>query len=197
MDNKEEKLMQLSEKYNGHFTTKILNDNGFSKYDISKLLKEGSLERVMRGKYIYSNALNDEFALLQMNNTKFIYSNETAIYLHNMTGRYPDPFTVTTTHGYHLRNKDLSIYYVKEEIFLLGMVELESPSGAKIKVYDKERTICDIIKNKKKIELQVYIEGIQNYFNSGKPNLKKLSAYAKELGIKEKVWDVVMLFTTP
>lgn len=197
MNDKEIKLEKLAEKYNGHFTTRVLNDHGFSKYDISKLVENGTLERVLRGKYVYSKELNDEFALIQLNNTKIIYSNETALYLHNMTGRYPNPLTVTTIRGYHLRNKNLSIYYVKDDVFLLGVMELESFSGNKIKVYDKERTICDIIKNKKKIEEQVYVEGIQSYFKNEKPNLKKLAHYAKKLGIKDKVWDVVMLFTAP
>ena len=55
-----------------------------------------------------------------------------------------------------------------------------SPQGNPILVYDVERTICDIVKNKKRIEQQVYVQGLQNYFLKGKPNLRKLSKISKE-----------------
>ena len=57
--------------------------------------------------------------------------------------------------------------------------------------------ICDIVKNKNRIEQQVYIEGLQNYFLNGKPDLKKLARYAKKLGIQQKVMDVAMLYMKP
>lgn len=64
-------------------------------------------------------------------------------------------------------------------------------------VYDKERTICDIIKNKNRMELQVYVEGLRSYFLQGKPDLKKLAMYAKKLGISSKVMDVVTVYMKP
>lgn len=197
MNFKEEKLNKLNKEFNGHFTSFVLLSNGFTKYDISQFVKRGFLERVSRGKYLYKNTLNDEMVLLQQNNSKMIFSNETALYLHNMTGRFPNDFTVTTESGYHLRNSSLKVYYVKPEILYLGMIELENFFGNKVFVYDKERTICDIIKNKNRIEMQVYLEGLRNYFLEGRPNLNKLSQYAKKMDISQKVMDVALLYSKP
>ena len=146
---------------------------------------------------MFADTLNDEFKLVQQNNSKMIFSNETALYLHDLTGRFPSVFSVTTESGYHLRNKNLKIYYVKPELLYLGMIEKENYFGNQVLVYDKERTICDIIKNKNRIEQQVYIEGLQNYFLKGKPDLKKLARYAKTMGIQQKVMDIVMLYVNP
>lgn len=197
MESKREKLLLLSERKNGHLQSKELIADGFSKYDIAQFVKNGLLERVSRGNYVFADTLNDEFKLIQQNNSKMIFSNETALYLHDLTGRFPSVFTVTTESGYHLRNKNLKIYYVKPELLHLGMIEKENYFGNQVLVYDKERTICDIIKNKNRIEQQVYIEGLQNYFLKGKPELKKLARYAKKMGIQQKVMDIVMLYVNP
>lgn len=197
MERKLNMLEHLSKKLNGHLTSSDLFSHGFTKHDVSQFVKKGYLERISRGQYLYKDTLDDEFKLIQQNNTKMIFSNETALYLHDMTGRFPSEMTVTTESGYHLRNADLKVYYVKPELLYLGTVELENQFGNKVVVYDKERTVCDIIKNKNRIETQVYLEGLQNYFLRGKPNLKKLSQYAKAMGISQKVMDVAFLYSKP
>ena len=72
-----------------------------------------------------------------------------------------------------------------------------SPQGNPILVYDVERTICDIVKNKKRIEQQVYGHGLQNYFLKGKPNLRNLSKISKELHIQQKMMDIIELYMKP
>lgn len=197
MRHKEQEFIEFSKNRNGHFSTSEMIAYGFNKYDISQFVKDGLLEKVGRGQYILLNALADEFRVVQQNNSYMVYSNETALYLHDMTNRFPEEFTVTTKSGYHLRNDDLKVYYVKPEVFTLGLIEKEDPFGNTVHVYDKERTICDIIKNKNRIELQVYVEGIQSYFLDGKPQINRLAQYAKALGISEKVMEVVMLYSKP
>lgn len=197
MNKYESKLQALNEQYNGHFSSQELLAEGFSKYHIAQFVENGLLERVARGKYVYADALNDEFKLIQQNNAKMIFSNETALYLHDLTGRFPAVMTVTTERGYHLRAANLKVYYVKPELLYLGVMQKENYFGNTVSVYDKERTICDIIKNKKRIEPQVYIEGLQNYFLYGKPELHKLAHYAKLLGIQQTVMDIAMLYLKP
>jgi len=197
MSRKEFDLEKLIQEYNGHLTSKDLFSNGFTKYDVAQFVKKGLLERVARGKYLSKNTLDDAFKLVQMNNQKIIFSNETALYLHDMTGRFPSEMTVTTESGYHLRDASLKVYYVKKELLYLGMIEMENYFGNKVFVYDKERTICDIIRNKNRMDMQVYLEGLQSYFLKGKPNLRKLSEYAKEMGISEKVMEVALLYGRP
>lgn len=197
MHNKEQKLEMLSKKYNGHLASSCLFESGFTKYDLSQFVKQGLLERVSRGKYLYKSTLDDEFVLVQLNNSKMIFSNETALYLHDMTGRFPSKLTVTTESGYHLRNSSLKTYYVKPEQLFIGRIKMENPFGNNVWVYDKERTVCDIIKNRNRIEAQVYLEGIQSYFLKGKPNLRKLFEYAQKLNLSKKVMEVVSLYTSP
>lgn len=161
------------------------------------LVKKGIFYRVRKGLYKLYNEIDDEFHIYQKNNSYIVYSNETALYLHNLTDRFPNPLSVTTKSGYHVRNKKLKVYYVKKEFLDNDVVVLNSPQGNPIYVYDIERTICDIVKNKNRIDPQVYIQGLQNYFLKGKPNLRKLSKISKLLNIQQKMMNIIELYGKP
>lgn len=193
----DDKLTELFQKNQNVVTCKTLLENGYTKYQIRKMVNNKILNHLQHGLYAMNDELDDEFYIYQKNNSFLIYSNETALYLHNLSDRYPYPLSVTTKTGYHLRNKNLKIYYTNIDLLDVGVIEIDSPQGHKIKVYNKERTICDIIKNKNRIESQVYVQGLQSYFFNEKPNLRKLAKYAKQMNIQRKVMDIVELYMKP
>jgi len=193
----EKNLNDLIKKTNGILKYSDFVQLGYNQRQIRNLEQNKIIERVGKGIYAHKDYFPDMLKVYQMGNSRLIYSHETAAYLHDLTNRFPRFFSVTTESGYHLRKKDrLNVHYIKKDLFQLGIEDIKDVSGNIIKVYDKERTVCDIIRNKDKIELQVYAEVIQNYFD-GKVKLNKLSRYAKDLGISNKVAEVVTLMMTP
>lgn len=193
----EKKFNMFIKENNGIFTYEDMIQSGLSRTQIRRLENDQIIKREGRGIYNHKDYLPDIMKIYQMTNKKMIYSNETAAYLHDLTERFPRIYTVTTESGYHLRkSNELKVYYCKKQILELGVIEIENNSGNSIRAYDKERTICDIIKNKERIEQQVYFEVIQNYFK-GKTKLNKLSEYAKKLGISNKVMNIVELMLKP
>ncbi|MEG0423690.1 MAG: hypothetical protein RR524_03980 [Erysipelotrichaceae bacterium] len=189
----EEKLLFLMNAANGIMSFSELIEHGFTKRQIKKMESNQWIERVSKGIYIHKNYLCDTLKIYQLDSSSFIYSNETAAYLHGLSDRYPRIYSVTTYSGCHLRKSDeFKIFYVKKERLDLGVIEIKDNAGNYVKVYDKERTICDLIKNKDRIELQIYSETIQNYFKE-KVKLNMISKYAKQLGISKEVADVVSL----
>lgn len=190
-------LKELLRENKNVVTCKMLLENGFTKYQIKKMVKEGVLNHIAHGLYGLNEDLEDEFYIYQKNNAYIVYSNETALYLHNLTDRYPRPLCVTTKRGYHIRNDKLKVYYVKEELLNYCVVEILSPQGNPVYVYDIERTICEIVKNKNRIDQQVYVQGLQNYFLKGNPNLRKLAKIAKVLNIQQKLMDIIELYMKP
>ncbi|MDD3746036.1 MAG: hypothetical protein PHD70_06125 [Anaerostipes sp.] len=191
------KIEKFFKEKNGLCKYSELIDLGLSQRDV-KLLKDNHvLESVGRGIYNHKDYLPDMLKVYQMENQKLIYSHETAAYLHGLTDRFPREYTVTTPSGYHLRrDKELKIYYIKKECFQLGVMELTDSLGNNIRAYDKEKTLCDIIRSKERIELQVYSEVIQNYFN-GKVNMYRLSKYAKKLKISDSLMNIITLMMKP
>lgn len=193
----EQEFNDFVKRNNGIFKYTDLFELGYNQRQIKKLEQSGVIERVEKGIYSHKNYFLDPLKIYQMQNSKLIYSHETAAYLHDLTERFPRNLSVTTESGYHLRKKDkLNIHYIKKELFLLGVEEVKDMSGNMVRTYDKERTLCDIIRNKDRIELQVYTEVIQNYFN-GKVKLNNLSRYARAMGMSKKVAEIVVLMMKP
>jgi hypothetical protein len=186
----ENKILNLFK--NGYLTTKNVTDNNIPRFYLTKLIKENKIERVSRGVYIKRNILVDEFVVLQSKSKYAIYSNTTSLYLHGFSNRIPIKYDITTKSGYKgsLQKVDnVNLFYTKKELLDLGVTYYKLDSGNIIKVYDLERTICDIIKNKKKIDAEIFNKAIREYFYSKKKNTLKLYEYAKKMNIYNKVRD--------
>ena len=167
-----------------------------TRYDIERILqildKEDKIERVSRGVYIKKNVLVDEFIVLQGKSKYAIYSNTTALYLHGFSNRIPIRYDITIKSGYKgslQREDNVNLFYTKKELLDLGVINYKLDSGNIIRVYDLDKTICDIIKNKKRIDAEIFNKAIREYFYSKKKNTLKLYEYAKKMNIYNKVRD--------
>lgn len=186
----ENKILNLFK--NGYLTTKDVTDNNIPRTYLTKLIKENKIERVSRGVYIKKNVLVDEFVVLQSKSKYAIYSDTTALYLHGFSNRIPIRYDITIKSGYKgsLQKEDnVNLFYTKNELLDLGVINYKLDSGNIIRVYDLDKTICDIIKNKKKIDAEIFNKAIREYFYSKKKNTLKLYEYAKKMNIYNKVRD--------
>ena len=57
--------------------------------------------------------------------------------------------------------------------------------------YDKERTICDLIANRKKIDSEIFTQALRNYMQSNDKKIETLFEYAEKMGVAEKVKEIV------
>ena len=191
----ENKILKLFK--NGYLTTKDVTDNNIPRFYLTKLIKENKIERVSRGVYIKKNVLVDEFVILQSKSKYAIYSNMTALYLHGLSNRIPIRYDITVKSGYKgslQKEKNVNLFYTKKELLELGVTDYKLDSGNIIRVYDLDKTICDIIKNKKKIDAEIFNKAIREYFYSKKKNTLKLYEYAKKMNIYNKVRDTFEVF---
>ena len=191
----ENKILKLFK--NGYLTTKDVTNNNIPRAYLTKLIKEGKIERVGRGVYIKKNVLVDDFVILQSKSKYTIYSNTTALYLHGFSKRIPIKYDITVKSGYKgslQKEKNVNLFYTKRELLELGVINYKLDSGNIIKVYDLDKTICDIIKNKKKIDAEIFNKAIREYFYSKNKNTLKLYEYAKKMNIYNKVRDTFEVF---
>ena len=65
----------------------------------------------------------------------------------------------------------------------MGKIKIITPFGNEVSTYNKERTICDILRSRNKIELQTFQEAIKGYFQSKDKNLRLLWKYAKSFNV--------------
>ena len=88
--------------------------------------------------------------------------------------------------GEMLKQENLIVKRVVPENYEFGRIEIESPSGNPIRVYDLERTLCDILRGSGS-DVQIVGEAMKRYAASKDKNIHKLMQYADQLRVKPKV----------
>ena len=140
------------------------------------------------------DAWRDDYYLLYVRNSKIIFSYESALYLFTLMDREPSITTVTVPKNYnstHIGKQGIRVIHTKLEWYSMGITFIKTSFGHEVPVYDRERTLCDIIKARKEIEIQTFQTAIKEYMRSSGKNLGNLISYAKALGIE----DVVRTYT--
>lgn len=153
---------------------------------ISKLISIGKIERVSRGVYVAVGEIEDEMYYMQVKYPKLVYSHETALFIHELTDRTPFEYAVTVPSVYKVPqnvSENNKVYYIKKELHELGIITAKTSFGNKIKVYDVERTICDILRSRERIDIQIINEALKRYVKLKNADFSRLSEYAKEFRV--------------
>ncbi len=185
-----ELLDELVEAGNGYLCTAQVLESGVSKPTLAEYVQKRNLQRVAQGVYLSENAWPDNLYLLCLSNGRIIFSHETALFLHGLMEREPKFISVTVKAGYnatHLRKKGVRVYQVKPDAAELGAIEIETSFGNAVRAYDMERTICDIIRYKDSIDVQVFQYAMKEYMSSDHKNLNHLMDYAGRFQIESAV----------
>ena len=186
-------IQKLMEKNNGYITTKSLERFDISRNYLSIMTKKKMIEKVARGIYIDSTKIEDIYYVLSISTPKIIYSHMTALYFHGLSIKAPDSsFDITVTKKYNsLKLKKHNVFYVDDKYYELGLTEVETPIRNKVKAYDIERCICDIIRSKKRMDSEHIKYSVREYIKRKDKDLIKLSNYADKMGIKDEVMNYI------
>lgn len=175
---------------NGIITSSQITEASIPRRCLSEMVSKHSLYRIERGVYALPEAFEDEMFILQYRYRRGIFSHDTALYLHGMSDRTPLKFTMTFPHGYHttsIKNENVQVRIVIKDIYELGIIEKVSTHGKPLRVYDIERTLCDIVKGKNGSDIQIVNQAMKTYALSKTKNINKLFEYAEKLRVKSKI----------
>ena len=76
-------------------------------------------------------------------------------------------------------------HYCKKDLWELGLTQIVTPRGFSVNAYDPERCICDILREKKRMDIQVFQTALNTYFKDQNKDIHKLMKYASEFGIEK------------
>ena len=166
----------------GIVTTAQANEVGISNERLRLLVKSGDLERASFGVYTLPDEFADKMYIAQLRRSKIIYSHETALFLHGLTDRDPISYTVTVPTGYsatRLRNDGFIVFTIKRELHEIGVTKKATIFGNTVKVYNMERTICDCLRSRNRLDISVITDAIKRYVRRKDKNLNKLMQMAE------------------
>ena len=188
-----ESIMKMN---NGYVTSKELTNLGVHRMYLNIMKEKGMIEKVGNGIYIDSNKIEDNYFVFSLELPNVVYSHMTALYFHGLSIKAPDnKYDITVPNNYfNYKLKNHNVFYVDKGIYDLGLTEVVTSQGNKVKAYDIERCICDIIRSKNRMDLGYVKYAIREYIKRKDKDLIKLSKYADEMGIKGEVMNYMEIF---
>ncbi len=186
--NKFELLDEILNRNSGYFRSAEATHAGVSRAYLSEYVRIRGLERVAHGLYVSKDAWQDGMYVIQVRYPLAVFSHETALFLLNLAEREPARYSVTLKAGANtagLTRQGVKVYKVKEELFGEGIEEARSPAGHLLRVYNPERTICDLVRNRSNVEIQELQSAIKGYVRRKEKNLPLLMRYAKAFAVEK------------
>jgi predicted transcriptional regulator of viral defense system len=179
-------LQTLLDQNNGTITNKQAAEVGFSRERLRLLVHAGKLDRIAAGVYISPDSLPDKMYVEQTRKPKLIYSHETALFLHDLTDRDPISYSVTVPQGYNtsaLSSAGFTLFTVKRELYEMGVVRMKTMFGHIVAAYGLERTICDCVRSRNRMDIAVVTGAVKRYARRKDKNLNVLIRMAEAFRI--------------
>ncbi len=172
-------LKNYIEKNNGLLFSSDAKKINIHKQYIKLLCDEGYIERKEKGVYVKKGKNVNDFFLLQQKYKTGIFSHNTALYFYHLTDRTPLKYDLTFKNNIRVNDETIAPHYIKDDKYEVGLTSLELEDGTTIKLYDMERTIIDILRDRNKIDSQIFVTALNEYVKQKEKDLIKLGKYAR------------------
>lgn len=181
-------ILEAMKNNNNMITTSQAVKLGFSRALLSWYVKEGVLERERQGVYVLSDTVYDDMYAFMLHSEKIVFSHDTALFLNDLSERTPFVHTVTIPSNTRLSpgiRDECICYYIKPELYELGITDRKTTFGNRVRCYNAERTVCDLLRSRNRLDEETVISGIKKYAASTEKDLKLLAEYAPQFGVSK------------
>ena len=181
-----EQIKKLIQSNDGMIQTSQVIALGISKPILYQYIKENEMEQIAHGVYATKDTWIDAMYMVHLRCEQAVFSHETALFLHDLTDREPMAYEITVKTGYNpskLKEDGIKVYTVKKELHGDGIVMMQTPFGHSVPVYNMERSICDIIRNRNNTEIQTLQTALKQYAKRKDKDFRLLMQYAAKFRV--------------
>ena len=178
---------------NNVMTTGDLTQIGVSRTMLSRYVKAGLMQRVRQGTYTLSSEIHDDMYTMMLRSPHIIFSHETALFLNGLSDRTPFVQSLTIPSNASLPksiNDECNCFYVNELLYPLGVTQCKTAFGNQVRCYNPERTVCDIVRSRSRLDEETFVMAIRNYAKSPNKNLNLLTEYATKFRILKRITQI-------
>lgn len=187
---------EIFDRYGGMMRTTQLAEEKVFYLQRQKLIEEGCIEKVRRGYYQWID--HEDFSETGTVIRLFpdaILCMDTALRYYGYSDRTPGDWhlAVSKDSGKSRFNIDYPFvkpYYIEPTVLELGLTR-GNMDGYEIRIYDKDRVICDCLRYRNKMDKEIFNKAIQNYIADPEKSIPKLMEYAGPLRVKKIVKDLI------
>ena len=174
------------------YTHKELKKIYKSDYNIKKKISEEKIHKISRG--IYSDTLSvHPMEIITKKYPSAIFTMNSAFYFHGLTDVIPRKMHLAMIRSSSRRVADSNIVaiYVIEKYIAIGKTQIVF-DGVSINIYDKERMLIELARNKKKLAFDYYKEIINSYREIVDDlDVRAIEDYAKIFDTEEYIFKTI------
>lgn len=186
----------IFDRYGGVIRTTQLSEEKVFYTQREKLLEEGYIKKVKRGYYQW-NTLCDYSEVITVIRLfpDAILCMDTALHYHGYCDCIPCDWHLAVSKDsaksrFNIDYPFIKPYYVEPTVLGLGLTQ-GNMDGHEIRVYDKDRVICDCLRYRNKMNRETFNKAIQKYIADPEKNIPQLMEYAGPLRVKKLVKDLI------
>lgn len=190
------KIKEIFENSDGILKTADLLAANIYYKDIKRLMADGYIEKIRYGYYhwVHDKVISEAQIISRFFPDGILCMN-TALFYYRYSDRTPLHWDIAVSKNsgksrFHIDYPFVKPYYVEPELLNIGLVEGEI-DGYPVRIYNKERVICDCIRYANKMDKEIFNKAIQSYINDAGKHIPNLVEYAKQLRTLKKVKDLL------
>ena len=187
---------KIFEQYGGMMRTSELSKENIYYADVAYLIQAGVVDKVRHGYYQWIDPDNQSEAMtvtrlfpdgiLCMDTAlrHYRYSNRTPTEWHIAVSKYSNRTRFKIDYPF------IKPYFVAPDILEIGLC-VQEIDGNKVRMYDKERVICDCLRYRNKMDKEIFNKAIQAYVGDTSKSIPKLMEYSVPLRCQKLVKDLI------
>ena len=189
-------IRQIFDERAGFLRTKDLYAERIFYDDIQRLISEEHIEKIRYGYYQWVNPDNlSDTIIIKRLFPDGILCMDTALFFYGYSDRSSQSWHIAVSKDsgksrFKLDYPFVKPYFVKHELLDMGLAE-GVIDGNQMRIYNKERTICDCLRYEKKMDKEIFNNAIQHYIHDSSKKIPVLMNYAQKLRITNKVKNVI------
>ena len=161
-------LRQMFSHYDYVMTTAQLSKEKLYYRDIQRMLKAGLIEKVKRGYYHWTmgSGKGDVVIISRLFPDGILYM-ETALFYYGYSDRNPAEWNIAidknaSRQRTRIDYPSIKAYRLEPALLSIGVTRGEI-NFTDVRIYDRDRTICDVLRNMNKMDKEIFNKAIQGY----------------------------------
>lgn len=186
----------IFDKYGGMMRTTQLAEEKIFYPQREKLIADGYVEKIRRGYYqwINPNDFSEAGTVIRLF-PDAILCMDTALRYYGYSDRTPGNWHLAVSKDsgksrFKIDYPFVKPYYVEPAVLELGLTT-GTMDGHAIRIYDKDRLICDCLRYRNKMDKEIFNKAIQKYIADPEKSIPKLMEYAGPLRVKKLAKDLI------
>ena len=189
-----EQINEVMERNHGVAKASDLREIGMDYRRLESFVQEGTIRRVRNGYYQMARVRVPEEEVILALFPDGVLTMQTALYYYKYLPARPMCWSIaidknTSKSRFSMDHPAVTPFYTEPKVLSLGVQEIDLGGGNRMKIYDRDRLICDCLKYEEKLEHEELRRALLGYLADRGKDYARLLEYAKARKVVRKVRD--------